>query len=82
MSNRTRIYQTRASKAAKKWFIQYLCEKLDERLAKNTAKDLHINRKTLSRYKNGISEPDLEALAEILAYFGEEEIRIPLKEIR
>ena len=82
MSNRTRIYQTRASKTAKKWFIQYLCEKTDGRLDKKKAKDLNINRKTLSRYKYGMGEPDLEALAEILAYFGEEEIRIPLKDIR
>lgn len=89
MSNRTRIDKTRASRIACEWFAQYLYARIDGRMISKgfrnplkVATDLGISEKTLRRYKLGVAVPDLEVVAEILAYFGEDEIRIPLKEIR
>ena len=62
------------------WFAQYLQEKLEEnpRSAVKLADAIGMERKAIYDYALLKRSPKLEVVAKILAYYGEEEIRIPI----
>lgn len=66
--------------AASVWFMEYLQKKvIDEREAVKLADAIEMERKSIYVYAYGKSSPKLETVAKILAYYGETEIKIPLK---
>lgn len=62
------------------WFAEYLQKKLEEdpRSAPKLARAIGMERKAIYDYALLRRSPKLEIVAKILAYYGEEEIRIPL----
>lgn len=71
---------TQSSIAASVWFMEYLQKKvIDEREAVKLADAIEMERKSIYAYAYGKSSPKLETVAKILAYYGETEIKIPLK---
>lgn len=77
----TRVPPTSSTIAVTEWVSSYLTRKLgdDKANAVRLAKAIGCERKAIYAYKNGERSPKLEVLAKILAYYGETEIRIPLK---
>ena len=76
-----RIEPSASSENANEWFASYLKEhvKNDRNKAFKLAKAIGMDRKAIYSYYNGERSPRLEVVTKILAYYGETEIRIPLK---
>ena len=70
-----------ASVAASLWFAEYLQKKLEEDpgSAPKLARAIGMERKAIYSYALLRRSPKLEIVAKILAFYGENEIRIPLK---
>jgi hypothetical protein len=62
------------------WFAEYLQKKLEEnpRSAPKLAKAIGMERKSIYDFALLKRSPKLEIVAKILAYYGEEEINIPI----
>lgn len=69
-----------ASVMASVWFAEYLQKKLEEdpRSAPKLAKAIGMERKSIYDFALLRRSPKLEIVAKILAYYGEEEINIPI----
>ena len=82
------ITPTSGTAAASIWFAEYLQKKLGDmkagphKEAERTAslcEAVGMERKTIYAYARLERSPKLEVVAKILEYYGETEIRIPLK---
>lgn len=68
-----------ASVTASTWFAEYLQHKvLDHREATKLADAIGIERKSIYAYAYLQRSPKLDIVAKVLAYYGENFIRIPL----
>lgn len=76
-----RIEPTGSTINANEWFADYLTEKVngDKGKAIKLADAIGMERKAIYSYMKGERSPRLEIVAKICAYFGEDEIKIPLK---
>lgn len=74
------ITPTTATIAASVWFSNYLNDKLAETglSAQKLASDIGIERKAIYAYLYQERSPKLDLVAKVLAYFGEDEIVIPI----
>ena len=82
------ITPTTGTAAASIWFAEYLQAKLgglkcgphkENERTLALCKAVGIDRKTIYAYARLERSPKLEVVAKILAFYGEKEIRIPLK---
>lgn len=79
--NRT-VTPNYASITASTWFAEYLQRKvLTKRDACNLAKAIGMERKAIYAYAYLERTPKLEVVAKIMAYYGEDFIKIPLKDL-
>ena len=68
-----------ASVTASTWFAEYLQRKvLDHREATKLADAIGIERKSIYAYAYLHRSPKLDIVAKVMAYYGENFIRIPL----
>ena len=76
-----RVEPSVSSVTASEWFADYLKSKIkdDRKSAVKLAEAVGVERKAIYSYYNGERSPKLEVVAKILAFYGETEIRIPLK---
>lgn len=83
MSNRPPI-NTTSTQIAHDNFSNFLKAKLKESKisGRKLAGAIGIGKTTICAYSHGSRFPRLDTLAEVFAYFGETEIRIPIKEIK
>ena len=74
------ITPSASSVAASIWFAEYLQKKLEEnpRSAPELARAIGMERKSIYDFALLKRSPKLEVVAKILAYYGEDEIRIPI----
>jgi len=79
--NRT-ITPSYASITASAWFAEYLQSKVvNRRDFCRLAKAIGISRTSLHAYAYSYRSPKLEVVAKIMAYYGDDFIHIPLKDI-
>jgi hypothetical protein len=74
------IPQSKGSAIAAGWFSEYLLKKLgqDPHAITKLCKAIGMERKSIYDYTNGVRSPKLEVVARIMAFYGDDEIRIPL----
>ena len=74
------ITPSASSVMASLWFAEYLQKKLEEDpgSAPKLARAIGMERKAIYSYALLRRSPKLEIVAKILAFYGENEIRIPL----
>lgn len=70
-----------ASQSANEWVVNYLFEKMGKRCesTREICRNIGISRWTLDDYRNGKTSPQINTLAAVAAYFGDEFLIIPLK---
>ena len=75
-----KITPSASSVAASLWFAEYLQKKLEEDpgSAPKLAKAIGMERKSIYDFALLRRSPKLEIVVKILAYYGEDEIRIPI----
>lgn len=76
MNNKT--VTTHASRIASIWFSEYLKEKLKTHPAHEIAQAIGMDKKAIYAYISMERSPKLDIVANVLAYFHETEITIPL----
>lgn len=75
------IEPTSATVNASLWFSNYLQSKLNEKgqSGNKLGAAIGLNRKSIFEYIHLKRSPKLDTVAKIMAYYGEDEIRIPIK---